>query len=94
MFDLFGRENCCLLAYDDVDPDGARWMAQLSRFLGVELPPVLPDPRYTNATGQPLHLPKTAAAAEVMALFEADAVKLRRLIGDDLPDRWAAARRS
>ena len=94
LFDLFGRENCCLLAYDEVDPDARRWMAQLSGFLGVELPPVVPDPRYTNASGRPLPLPDTPAAAEVMAMFEADAARLRKLIGDDLPDRWAAARRS
>ena len=94
VFDVFGRENCCLLDFEEVDPDGRRWMAQLSSFLGAELSPVMPDPRYTNATGQPLPLPQTPAAAEILAMFDADSARLRRLIGDDLPERWAAARRS
>ena len=95
LFDRFGRENCCLLAYEDVDPDGRRWLAQLSAFLGAELQPLTPDPAFTNASAaRPTPMPDTPAAAEVIALFEADAAKLRRLIGDDLPDRWAAARRS
>ena len=95
LFDMFGRENCCLLAYDEVDDDGRRWLAQLSAFLGAELQPLVPDRVFTNASAShPAPMPDTPAAAEILAMFEADAAKLRKLIGDDLPNRWAAARRS